>query len=291
MHSYLRSIGFSHIKTKKEIEKILKEVEEKYDEKTVVESHPDRMFAEFSKNFACDCGITVCGEYDENNVFHREYYFPFFRGTGISTQEKITVEKHIYRESFAGGCDDLRVGVTLVFYLQNAADYMNAFYKNAFQKMPQPVTFSGLAREGRILLPVQKDVEQSRLEKESSENRKSLIAAAMTGNEEAIENLTMEDIDTYTMISKRIQNEDVFSIVDSYFMPYGMECDQYNVLGEIVDCVTFKNTITSEEVVQITVNCSDIEFDICINRADLLGEPKVGRRFKGVIWLQGQLQL
>ena len=31
--------------------------------------------------------------------------------------------------------------------------------------------------------------------------------------------LTMEDIDTYTMITRRIQKEDVFSIVDSYFMP------------------------------------------------------------------------
>ena len=29
--------------------------------------------------------------------------------------------------------------------------------------------------------------------------------------------------------------------------------------------------------------------DVCINEKDLLGEPKEGRRFKGVIWLQGRL--
>ncbi len=47
--------------------------------------------------------------------------------------------------------------------------------------------------------------------------------------------------------------------------------------------------ITDEELVQMTVECNNIRFDICINRVDLLGDPAVGRRFKGTIWLQGQL--
>ena len=59
-----------------------------------------------------------------------------------------------------------------------------------------------------------------------------------------MESLTMEDIDTYTMISRRIQQEDVFTIVDSYFMPYGVECDQYNVMGNIVDFVESTNVLT-----------------------------------------------
>ena len=101
----------------------------------------------------------------------------------------------------------------------------------------------------------------------------------------------MEDIDTYTMISKRIQTEDVFSIVDSYFMPYGIECDQYNVMGEIMDCSSFRNTYTGEEVFQMTLSCNDMQFDVCINAKDMLGEPGIGRRFKGIIWLQGQLHL
>ena len=54
--------------------------------------------------------------------FH--YYFPFFRGTGITTQESVVIERHADKESFAGACDDLRIGVTLIFYLQNAAEYL-----------------------------------------------------------------------------------------------------------------------------------------------------------------------
>ena len=74
-------------------------------------------------------------------------------------------------------------------------------------------------------------------------------------------------------------------------MPYGIECDQYNVLGEILDFTTNKNTLTGEEIVQFTLESNDMQYDVCINTKDLLGEPKVGRRFKGLIWLQGRLHL
>ena len=39
----------------------------------------------------------------------------------------------------------------------------------------------------------------------------------------------------YAMISKRVMDEDIYSIVDTYFMPYGMECDLYSVMGEILE--------------------------------------------------------
>lgn len=289
MHSYLRAVGFSEIKKRKQIEEIIQDVIETYDEKNVVEDYEDGVFAELSKNYGCDCGITVCGQYDENNEFHVEYYFPFFRGTGITTDENVVVERHAARQSFAGACDDLRIGVTLIFYLQNAAEYMLESRKKVVSENRKALTISGLAREGMILLPLQKDKEAARAERELTKNRSSLIAAARDGDEDAMESLTMEDMDTYSMISQRIVREDVFSIVDSYFMPYGIECDQYNVMGEILDFMEFKNILTGEEIYQLTLESNDVQFDVCINKKDLLGEPQAGRRFKGIIWLQGQL--
>ncbi len=56
---------------------------------------------------------------------------------------------------------------------------------------------------------------------EAARKRSRLIAEARKGDEEAIESLTLEDIDMYTTISRRIQKEDVFSIVETYFMPLG----------------------------------------------------------------------
>ena len=287
MHSYLKSVGFSKVKKREEIREILLDVVRNYDEKTAVEDYPDGVFVEFSKNYGSNCGITVCGQYDEKNRFHIEYYFPFFRGTGITTQEQVTVERHADREAFSGACDDLRIGITLIFYLQNGTEYMLEKQK----KVPgnRSTTLSGLAGEGRILLPVLKDKEAVKVEKETSTNRSNLIAAARNGDEEAMESLTMEDMDTYSMISHRIVHEDIFSIVDSYFMPCGIQCDQYSVLGEILEFHTFENIATGEELLQMKIDCNNIQFDVCINQKDLLGEPAVGRRFRGDIWLQGQI--
>ena len=287
MHSYLKTVGFSKVKKREEIREILLDVVRNYDEKTAVEDYPDGVFVEFSKNYGSNCGITVCGQYDEKNRFHIEYYFPFFRGTGITTQEQVTVERHADREAFSGACDDLRIGITLIFYLQNGTEYMLEKQK----KVPgnRSTTLSGLAGEGRILLPVLKDKEAVKVEKETSTNRSNLIAAARSGDEEAMESLTMEDMDTYSMISHRIVHEDILSIVDSYFMPCGIQCDQYSVLGEILEFHTFENIATGEELLQMKIDCNNIQFDVCINQKDLLGEPAVGRRFRGDIWLQGQI--
>ena len=171
MHKFLKSIGFSKLNKIKDLNKILNEVVNAYDEKTVVESYQDCLFAEFSKNYGCDCGITVCGEYDENNQFHMAYYFPFFRGTGITTQEKIIVEEHAAKRSFAGVCDDIRVGVTLIFYMQNAGEYLSNLSKKDMVLENTPVTLAGLGSEGKILFPVKKDKEQVRIEQEASQNR------------------------------------------------------------------------------------------------------------------------
>ena len=67
-----------------------------------------------------------------------------------------------------------------------------------------------------------------------------LMSAAKEGNPDAIESLTLDDIDTYAAVSKRIRGEDIYSIVDTHFMPAGLECDQYAILGEILNIDTIE---------------------------------------------------
>ena len=129
------------------------------------------------------------------------------------------------------------------------------------------------------------------MEKEESLKKYSkLVKEAMNGDESAIESLTVQEMDTYSMISKRIETEDVLSIVTTYFMPCGLECDQYSILGEILKYEIRENSLTKEKIYVMTIECNGLEFDICINKEDLLGEPEVGRRIKASIWLQGRLQ-
>ena len=100
MHSFLKAVGFSKVTKREEIKEIILDVIKNYDEKNVVEDHPDGVFAQFSRFYGNDCGITVCGQYDDDNRFHVEYYYPFFRGTGITTQEQVTVERHADKDAF-----------------------------------------------------------------------------------------------------------------------------------------------------------------------------------------------
>lgn len=55
-----------------------------------------------------------------------------------------------------------------------------------------------------------------------------------------MESLTIEDIDLYSQISRRAMKEDLYSIIDSCFMPCGVECDQYSVIGEIEEVEKLK---------------------------------------------------
>ncbi len=290
MHRFLRSVGFSAITTKKQLRELITYTIQKATEKSYTSgTEEDSMFAEFSLGFGERIGITVRGEYDENNNFTYDYYFPYLRGECITTKEDISVERHAARESYAGVCDDIKVGVSLIFYVQNIIPYIRAKNAKLLPIRGTTLSLTALATGGTIMMPIIKSEKQKANVRKASADRSVLLAAARRGDEEAIESLTLEDMDTYTAISRKIHTCDVYSIVDTYFMPYGVECDQYSVLGEIEECSVTTNTITGEQVYLMTLNCNDFRFEVCVNSADLLGEPAVGRRFKGIIWLQGRI--
>ncbi len=167
--------------------------------------------------------------------------------------------------------------------------YVKAKNSNNLPIRGTTLTLSALSLSGTIMMPLKKTEKDLIRNQQTLRDRSQLLNAARNGDEEAIENLTLDDMDTYSAISKRIHKEDVFTLVDTYFMPYGVECDQYSVLGEIVDFNFVKNIVTDEEVCVMILSCNDLQFDICINKADLYGEPAVGRRFKGTIWMQGYI--
>lgn len=288
MHSFLRSIGFSNAGNRKEIEALLREVCADCDSRDAVKLDHNRAFVEYRKEFAPDCGIAVCGELDGDG-FHQDYYFPYLKTDVVSSNADLVIEKHGEKDSFAGVCEDMRLGITLIFYLQNAVDYQKECIVKWTAENNLTTSFAGLASEGKILLPLYKEPEQALQEKEASINRSHMIAAARNGDQDAMESLTLEEMDIYSMVSRKIQTEDVFSIVDTFLMPFGMECDHYQIMGEILSYQKVRNKRTKEYLYRMKLLCNDMELDICINEADLLGDPEVGRRFKGVIWLQGRI--
>lgn len=289
MHHFLNSVGFKNLKKQEDLDQLLQSIVSSPTSHMVAVDSEGNEYAEFVKEFGDSMGIMVRGRFMADDTFRIDYYVPYLRGEGVTSEEQIEIQKHSEKESYAGICDEVRLGVSLIFYLQNTAEYLNERNIFPITKGRENVTLAGLSVNGKIILSVNKNEKQKKNIKKSTQNRNHLIAAAREGDEEAIESLTLEDMDTYSMLSRRIAYEDILTIVDTCFMPYGIESDQYSVIGEILDYRITKNEQSKEEVYIMKIDTNGLVYDICINKEDLLGEPEIGRRFKGSIWMQGRI--
>lgn len=270
MHKFMRAIGFSEYTDRKKLKNLLTDTIVNADERAYTMNQEGVLLGEFCRNFADRMGIAVCGEFDEDDKFVYEYYYPYLRSDEITTTEDVSIERHAAKESYAGICDDVKVGISLIFYLQNMIPYVKAQSQGNLPVRGTTLTLTGLSTNGTILMPIQKNEDQKQRVKKETANRNKLLAAARKGDEDAIETLTLEDMDMYSMISKRIQKEDVFSMVDTYFMPYGVECDQYSVLGEILKVDLVTNQITGEEIYLLKICCNELTFDVSIDRKSVV---------------------
>ncbi|MDY4743404.1 MAG: DUF3881 family protein [Lachnospira sp.] len=303
MNLYARALGFDNLTSKAEEKFIKTGIKESIKEGFVIR-HEKLNRGVIILRLSKSTGLYIFGRFDKN-TFKYEYYFPFVVGKTVSDNEEMTIERHLDKESYAVICDELKTGVTLIFFLQNVMDYLEYLYsgkdfpvpefnpdiRNEICRQPiknKKVSLTALSLGGMILLPIKKEKKRAR-SREEDITRKNLIQAAKNGDENAIESLTIEDIDTYNELSQRIMKEDVFTIVDSTFMPCGVECDQYSVIGEILELQVEENIYTGEKIYVMVLECNSLIITTAINKAHLMGEPAVGRRFKGQIWLQGNV--
>ena len=303
MNLYARALGFDNLTSKAEEKFIKTGIKESIKEGFVIR-HEKLNRGVIILRLSKSTGLYIFGRFDKN-TFKYEYYFPFVVGKTVSDNEEMTIERHLDKESYAVICDELKTGVTLIFFLQNVMDYLEYLYsgkdfpvpefnpdiRNEICRQPiknKKVSLTALSLGGMILLPIKKEKKRAR-SREEDITRRNLIQAAKNGDENAIESLTIEDIDTYNELSQRIMKEDVFTIVDSTFMPCGVECDQYSVIGEILELQVEENIYTGEKIYVMVLECNSLIITTAINKAHLMGEPAVGRRFKGQIWLQGNV--
>ncbi len=288
MHKYLRAIGFSKLQ-KKDLDRILFEIRRNPDEHQTALDTEGNEFVELRRELAPKMGIAMRGVYNENGHFEMDYYFPYRYGREISTKVPTEVIRESARESYLGMCDDLRLGIDLIFYIQDMLTILESEQRNR-----KVVDFGGtilgsLSTEGKILMPVFSTAKQVENIQQFSKKHMELLTAAKDGDKEAYEELAIDDMDTYAMLSDRIEHEDIYSIVTSYFMPSGIESDKYSILGEILECKKIINHHTAELLYVMKINCNELVFDVCINSKDLYGEPQKGRRFKGNVWMQGKV--
>lgn len=289
MHKYLRAIGFSNLMDKKKLKEILTDVVMNSSDRGFTQIDENTKVAVMSKNISPSLGISVCGEFDEDGHFIYDYYFPYLHSFVKSIQEEISVEQHSSQVSYAGVCEEMNFGVILIFYLQNFTGYFDMQSAGKLDK--SYISLTGLSTNGMVIFPLAKNPVEKKSEKIYAQKRKNLMQDAKKGIESAIESLTMQDMGLYNTICKKIQESDVYSLVDSTFIPCGVESDHYAILGEILHVKQETNMYTNEKIYILTISCNNIIIEVAINEQDIQGEPAVGRRFKGDIWLQGAVHV
>ena len=289
MNGYFSSIGFKGF-SKEEFDNYL--YDEALKDPDVVTKAIDldgNEITELRKEVAGGMGICMRGYFRKDDQFIMDYYFPYREASNTSNGIPTNVIPQTDREGFFGLCDDVRIGVDLIYFIQDMMPILMSDQRGLKEVFFGGSSFMALSNGGKILLPIMKKDGDEQKKLENVQKRSKLVAAAKNGDERAYEELTVNDMDLYNSLSKRLSNESLYEIVDTSFMPSGIESDKYSVIGEILNVRKFMNKRTRQFIYDLTLQSDSMIYGVCINEKDLLGEPEIGRRFKGDVWLQGKV--
>ena len=124
MHQYMNAIGFGNINNKRELKEILTQVKTSFTQHDLIAQDEEMDICEYQKEYGAGIGISMLGDRDIHEEFEKNYYYPFFLGTGITSHADVYIERRMDREAYAGICEDVKVGINLIFHLQNTVELL-----------------------------------------------------------------------------------------------------------------------------------------------------------------------
>ena len=318
MNTYLRAIGFSKIEDTEELNEFFsKNLEEKYLVANVTGG--DRIIGQYNIGVTQNAGIAFIGEHPEREHVLCDYYFPYAMSHTPFAIDECLVRRYRDRDAYLGIVDDAPLGFSLVFYLTNPVLY-NSFVKSGKEYYVRNIYLAGLSIGGVIILPLEDEKSDTSSAEVLSDNydatneydnpddvsldekknnyinfnsddiKQDMINHPLNDKEFAKRKMEQLDLLLDNLLV-RSQKEDLFSIVHTTISPAdSLECDEYDIIGDIISCTQKVNVWTDEVIWDLKVKALDIIINVFINAEDLVGEPMVGRRFKGQIWLQGEIE-
>lgn len=293
MHTFLRAIGINENQNLQQIkDHTNKKLSEGYGE----------VYSDGKGNISIKCknsestGIAfLCDNMNGENAeeldkkYEAEVYFPFADAKCIQEYEDLTFEKSVMNNGLYGNCDELGHGFSITFFVQNSLECGKFIRENGKRNVKSRIGLVGMSLAATVLMPVKKENRVCLQNRMEEEERNSLIKQAREGNQDAMEKLTLDDMGEFGLLLKRVENEDILSIVDTSIMPSGLQCDNYQIVGEILQIEEEVNEDTEDEIYVMVLKCKKTKLTFVINKKDVLGEPKIGRRIRARIWLQGKI--
>ena len=290
MHEYLRTIGFSSYKTRSDINKLLYMLQRRYvNNAYAIKYDYGEVLYEIRAEVGSGMGVCFIGGVSDIGEFEMDNYYPYVCNNDLSSTEYVDIHKHTIDNLCTGSISDSRVGILIIYRLDNVGQYLDRMY-NSIPLRANKSYLAGFSKSAKIIMEIEKTEIEKKNQEKIRRDRCELINAAKRGDETAIESLAMEDMTNYNLVNSRNIREDIYRYIDTSFIPYGFETEIYSILGNIISIETRTNVFTKEEIYDFKIECNDIIMHILINKSDLVGEPKVGRRFKGIVWLTGRVE-
>jgi heat shock protein HspQ len=282
-----KAIGFSDLENNTyNFDKLLNKVIENPDSRYVIGRNDEDIFVEYVKYFGKDIGIIVRGFLDDNENVVIESWAPYAHTDKVTDIIEVDIDKGD-NEQYYVICEEEETCNEIEFYLQNVVNFLDV--QDDEEVAIKGANLVGLAAEGTILLPIEKDLIDKVIETEHDRMYKSLIKRAKAGDDEAEQILQLQQEQMTESISERLNSEDFYSVIEGYFLQDETFDETYEVLGEIKSLEVITNNVTNEKIYKFNVDSMGIVMDICINKKNLLGVPSVGMRFKGNCWVQGNI--
>lgn len=147
---------------KKDIEKLLDLLERQPSMTKCVQVDEDSNVCEMRTEVAPGLGISIVGELNDDGDFEREFYFPYLESNIVGSTEECSVQRHTEKETYSGMVDENKVGITLIFYIQNFLEFREKMLDKEHHSKIGSVCFSGMSIGGKILLPIKKVRNRSR---------------------------------------------------------------------------------------------------------------------------------
>ncbi len=284
MNSYLSAIGFSKIKSLHQLDQLHRDVMKNPDHRTVTGYSLSHSCVQLDKSYGSGIGLSLIGEMDSSGSFLAEHAFPCIAPGPYTFTDDVILEERVSVTGFSGVLDN--VNLSVIFYVQNIA-YVNGLMWNNRVPNKMRISLNGLSIEGSVLIPLNKSEQEREYDLDKRREEMNAIRDYRNGNDTIYDLLLLKDMDRKDAADRRLQTEDVLSIVDTSIIPYGTECDIFDLIGTIVAVNMTENSRTREQIYILDIECLYYIIRIAINKEKLMGEPIPGRRFRGITWLQG----
>lgn len=288
MEQYLRAVGFKNHVENDKIKDIVQDIINNPTEKYISNYGKDKIKVELFKEYGDEFGIIVRGELDENEEIKVFSIIPYKKGNLIMDIDEVDVIYANKKDDYYVYFEDIKTGNPITFYLQNVVDYLDIDEDE--EAYVENIRLVALSNEGTVVLPINKDDVDKNLEQEEEEWRANLLELARDGDDEAIQLLEIDAEQSAELFKVRTKHEDLLTILEGFFIPYGLNDAEYSVLGTIQDFRIETNSLTKEEIYIFDLMCLNFDLQVCINKKDLVGIPSKGMRFKGICYVEGFLE-